>query len=85
MKEQILDLLPALILSIFMGVLVHTVTLLKLNSILTFALQICVGILAYFGSSIIFKIDSFTYLLDTIKGFSRKGEHLYADNGKNKG
>lgn len=84
-KEQILDLLPALILSILMGVLVHTVTLLKLNSILTLALQICVGILAYFGSSIIFKIDSFTYLLDTIKGFSRKGERLYADNGKNKG
>lgn len=73
-KEQMLDFLPALTISILMGILVHTVTLLEFNSILTLALQLFVGILTYIGSSIIFKIDSFVYLLDTIKGFSKKGK-----------
>ena len=73
-KEQMLDFLPALTISILMGILVHTVTLLEFNSILTLVLQLIVGILTYIGSSIIFKIDSFVYLLDTIKGFSKKGK-----------
>lgn len=73
-KEQMLDFLPALTISILMGILVHTVTLLEFNSILTLVLQLFVGILTYIGSSIIFKIDSFVYLLDTIKGFSKKGK-----------
>lgn len=73
-KEQMLDFLPALTISILMGILVHTVTLLEFNSILTLVLQLFVGIITYIGSSIIFKIDSFVYLLDTIKGFSKKGK-----------
>ena len=73
-KEQMLDFLPALTISILMGILVHTVTLLEFNSILTLVLQLIVGILTYIGSSIIFKIDCFVYLLDTIKGFSKKGK-----------
>lgn len=73
-KEQMLDFLPALTISILMGILVHAVTLLEFNPILTLVLQLFVGILTYIGSSIIFKIDSFVYLLDTIKGFSKKGK-----------
>lgn len=73
-KEQMLDFLPALTISLLMGILVHAVTLLEFNPILTLVLQLFVGILTYIGSSIIFKIDSFVYLLDTIKGFSKKGK-----------
>ena len=71
-KEQIIDLLPAFILSIIMGALTQLVTLLNLNSILTLGLQICVGIIVYFGSSVIFKVDSFSYLLDMINGFAKR-------------
>lgn len=71
-KEQIIDLLPAFILSIIMGALTQIVTLLNWNPILTLGLQICVGVTVYFGSSILFKVDSFSYLLGTVKGFAKR-------------
>lgn len=65
--EQIRDLLPALLLSCIMGIAVKAVQLIDLSSIFILILQVMVGGMVYVILSFVFKIDSFVYLLDTIK------------------
>lgn len=65
--EQIKDLLPASILSIFMGAVVYFIGLIPLNGILMLVIQILTGIAIYVLGSIIFKFDSFFFICHTIK------------------
>ena len=65
--EQIVDILPCLFLSFFMGIIVYAITFLGFNDLLTILLQFCVGTIVYICCSILFKIDSFYYLLDILK------------------
>lgn len=48
--------------------------LLGLNDWLTLLIQIPLGAVIYIGGSVIFKIESFRYLLDTVKSYRRKGK-----------
>lgn len=70
--EQVKDMLPQIVLSCVMGAVVYCVNFLGLGDILTLLLQVLVGVLLYVMGSLLFKVESFTYLLDTLKSFSPK-------------
>ena len=66
-KDQIIDLAPAVLLSAFMGVITYSITFIGLNDWLTLLIQIPLGIIIYIFASIIFKIDSFDYILSILR------------------
>lgn len=70
--EQIKDILPNLLLAAFMGAVVYVVNFLNLNPILTLVIQIPVGAVVYVLGSMIFKLESYVYVLNTLKSFLKK-------------
>ncbi len=66
--QQLMDILPAFIISgvMFAGVL--CVQLLNLNNMLILVLQIVIGIIIYLGLSVIFRVKPYQILLKTVKG-----------------
>ena len=74
--EQFLDLIPNLLLATSMGVCVYVLSgILVANSFSNFlnlAITIPVGMMIYVIGSIIFKIESFQYVLSTIKELVRR-------------
>ena len=71
-KEQMIDILPGVLLALVMGSVISLVQLLELSSFVTLVIQIPLGAAIYIGTSYIFKIESFEYLLGIVKGFARK-------------
>ena len=67
LKEQMQDFFPPLLLSIMMALLTFLITLLKLNVLLMLFLQVLFGVLFYITFSYIFKMDSFEYIILTLK------------------
>lgn len=65
-KEQVSDIFPALILSIIMFLIVEMISLLKLPIGVIFVLQVIIGIIVYIILAIIFRIEAYAYILDTI-------------------
>jgi teichuronic acid exporter len=65
--EQIRDVLPAMLLSLIMGVFVNLVSLIDTSLILMIVVKICTGLFVYLFISIAFKIESLTYLLNILK------------------
>ena len=65
--EQIKDILPGIVLSLIMGCVAWSVTLLSLGNLLTLILQVVIGATVYIVLSYLFKIDSFSYLLKVVK------------------
>lgn len=72
--EQWKDIFPGFAVSILMGCIVFTFQLLPLPAIICLVVQILVGIIIYVGFSMLFKIESFSYLLSTIKGFKKNAK-----------
>ena len=70
--DQVMDMLPQIMLSCLMGGIVYSVTYLKLNDIITLLLQVLIGAIVYALGSKIFKIDSYTYLIETLKSYLKK-------------
>lgn len=66
------DILPQIMLSAFMGAIVYCVQFLGFSSLITLLIQIPVGVFVYIALSKLFHIDSFDYLLSTIKGIFGK-------------
>lgn len=66
-KEQILDLLPEIMLSIIMGLTAWGTSLIVLPVFISLLLQIVMGILVYIGMAYVFKNDSLMYLLNIIR------------------
>ena len=66
--EQLKDMLPQIGLSIFMGTIVYCIQFIGLNAIFTLMVQIVVGAVVYILLSRLFHIDSFEYLVNTVKG-----------------
>lgn len=64
--QQLRDIMPSMLLSIAMGVIVWSVSLLGLSDFLALPLQILVGVLFYAVMSAMLGLDSFTYLLSVI-------------------
>lgn len=71
-REQMRDICPVLLLSIFMGVCVLAVGQLPLADIWKLLLQVISGVAVYFGGSVIFKLESFTYMLKFAGDFFRR-------------
>ena len=70
---QLKDMLPNILLAVFMGICVWTISLLNLSNILTLLIQGILGVLIYVSGSIIFKVDSFYYILGIIKPKLKRG------------
>lgn len=75
-KEQWIDIVPSLLMSIVMGIAVYPINLIIKNVRVVLTLQVVVGIVVYIGLSMLFKVESFAYLVTTIKQLlnSRKGD-----------
>ena len=75
-KEQWLDIMPSLLISLIMGVVVYLFNYLSIPAWQILILQIVSGCIIYILLAKIFKIESFTYLVGTMKQLikSRKGE-----------
>ncbi len=65
-KDQVKDMLPQLLLSLFMGACVLAVTLFKLPDLVTLLIQVPLGVAIYWGGSKLFGIESYGYLLRTV-------------------
>ena len=65
--EQLKDMLPQIGLSLLMGVSVYCITFIRLGSVLMLVIQIPLGIIIYIIISKLFHIDSFEYLVNTLK------------------
>jgi len=74
--DQLKDMLPQIALSAIMGGIVYCVTFLPLPDLLVLGIQVVSGGIIYIFGSIIFKIDSFNYILGIIKSyfFKKKGK-----------
>lgn len=70
--EQLKDILPGILLAVFMGICVCVLEYLPLSNIVILFMQILLGATIYIGGSIIFKLDSFQYLQETIKSLITK-------------
>lgn len=70
--DQLKDILPSIMLAIFMGVVVYIIGFIKLPTILSLILQIIVGIIVYIVGVKILKIDTYEYLISVIKGYLKK-------------
>lgn len=74
--EQIKDILPGILIAIFMGLCVNLVALLHLSDVVTLLIQIPIGAIIYIGASVIFRLESFTYLWNMIKSLSKKKRNI---------
>ena len=66
--QQIMDAAPPMLLSAFMFGIVYCVRFLDFSNWLTLIIQIPLGVLIYVGGTKLFKLDSFDYILGTVKG-----------------
>lgn len=72
-ERQILDMLPQMLLAIFMGGCVFAFGLIPMNKVILLICQIILGIIIYVGGSLVFKLDSLNYLRKVGKTlFSKK-------------
>lgn len=72
--DQIKDILPAIILSMFMFAVVWCFNFLPLGPVVILLLQISVGTIVYIVGSMIFKIDSFEYMMFVIRQILKKNK-----------
>lgn len=82
--SQIKDIAPPLLLAVFMGVCVYFVSWIGLKDWLTLLIQIPLGAGIYLGGSILFKLESFHYILNTAKSYrrSKKSKKTTVDTEK---
>lgn len=70
--QQLKDILPNIVLAVFMGMIVYTIHFMGLKPIFTLIIQILLGIVVYLGGSIFTKNSSFLYLLGIMEPALRK-------------
>lgn len=68
--EQLKDLMPQFLLSFLMGIVIYLIGIIPINVYISFFLQIFIGFGLYIYVAFIFKIESFTYLMCTIKSMT---------------
>ncbi|NMB44744.1 MAG: lipopolysaccharide biosynthesis protein, partial [Clostridiales bacterium] len=74
-KEQWLDIMPSLMISLVMGLIVYSLNFLSIPAWQILFLQVASGSIIYIGLAKIFKVESFNYLVGTMKQLikARKG------------
>ena len=71
--EQLKDILPSILLAVFMGLCVYPIVFIGLSDILTIIIQVILGAAIYIGGSRILKLKAFYYFCGILKSFiSRK-------------
>ena len=70
--EQLKDILPSILIAVFMACVVSLLNLITMNSLIRLVVQILIGALIYIGLSYLFKIESFSYMISIIKDYKRK-------------
>lgn len=65
-KEQFMDILDSLVISVVMGITIYALIKIKINDITILILQLIVGLILYIGLSLITKNRSFLYLRNMI-------------------
>ncbi len=70
--EQLKDILPGILLAACMGLIVYSIDFAEFSMWLTLFLQVPLGIVIYLIGSKIFKLDSFEYLCDIVRGYLKK-------------
>lgn len=71
-KEQLMDIMPSFFIALVMGGVVYTFNYLSISEGQILVLQVCAGMAIYIGLTRIFKIESFGYLIKTIKELKKK-------------
>lgn len=74
-KEQWIDIMPSLLISIVMGAIVYSISILSISAWQILILQIVSGVIMYILLAKMFKVESFSYLVATMKQLmkDRKG------------
>ena len=78
-KEQLMDVLPAFVLSFFMGIIVYFTGYLYLSVYIKLFIQVITGIILYISFALIFKLEPFFYILQLVKDYYikyKKGNSL---------
>lgn len=70
--EQLMDILPSIVLSIFMGILIAPVKMLGWNDMIVLAIQVILGAAFYLTMSYFLKMEEFLYLWDFVKKAKKK-------------
>ena len=70
--DQLKDILPSILLAVGMGVCVWLVSLLHLSDAVTLLLQIPLGAAIYIGVSAALHLDSYVFLIDTLRPMLKK-------------
>lgn len=65
-NEQLKDIMPPALLSVFMGLIIYPFNYLKISSFIIVALQVVCGAIFYVAFSRILKLESFEYIINTI-------------------
>lgn len=72
--EQLKDILPSIALAVVMGIIVFFVQYLKINEFWILVIQVVLGAMIYIGGSYLFKLESFKYILSSLKSFKSKAK-----------
>jgi teichuronic acid exporter len=73
-NEQWNDIYPSLLLSLVMGIVVYSLKWLGMSVHITLIIQVCVGVIVYVVMAWIFKLECFSYLLNTLKDYFTQGQ-----------
>ena len=74
-KEQLLDAVPTLLISLLMGVGIYFIKFLDINDLSIIIIQLIVGCLSYCSLCLIFKEESFLYILQLVKNYKASHNH----------
>ena len=69
--EQLKDIYPSFVISLIMGIGLYYTNYLKISDIFKLVLQLCFGCSIYMLLSYIFKVESYIYIVKTIKNYKR--------------
>lgn len=69
---QLKDIMPNIILAILMGIIVYCINFLHVPAIIILLIQIITGAIVYIAGAKLLKLESFEYLINTIKDIKEK-------------
>lgn len=70
--DQLKDILPSILLAVFMGVVVYLISFIGLKDVYTLLIQILLGATIYIGGAYLLKMESFFYILKMLKTMFKK-------------
>lgn len=77
LKEQLIDILPSLTLSIVMSLIVSLIGLIQLNIWISLILQVSIGIIIYLLGAYMLNLECFSYLLSILKKNNKYNKYKF--------